>query len=71
MKLSDEFTEKALVFASKISSQKHMCAIKNAFTSLMPVIITGSFCTLITNVVWGCSGCPCSPTGSTQPTMPL
>ena len=46
MKLSDQFTEKALTFASKVSSQKHMCAIKNAFTSLMPVIITGSFCTL-------------------------
>ena len=56
MKLSDEFTEKALVFASKISSQKHMCAIKNAFTSLMPVIITGSFCTLITNVVCAAEG---------------
>ncbi len=56
MKLSDEFTEKALVFASKISSQKHMCAIKNAFTSLMPVIITGSFCTLITNVVCATEG---------------
>lgn len=56
MKLSDQFTEKALVFASKISSQKHMCAIKNAFTSLMPVIITGSFCTLITNVVCATEG---------------
>ena len=56
MKFSDEFTEKALVFARKISSQKHMCAIKNAFTSLMPVIITGSFCTLITNVVCATEG---------------
>ena len=33
-----------------------MCAIKNAFTSLMPVIITGSFCTLITNVVCATEG---------------
>ncbi len=56
MKLSDQFTEKALTFASKVSSQKHMCAIKNAFTSLMPVIITGSFCTLITNVVCATEG---------------
>lgn len=56
MKLSDQLTEKALIFASKVSSQKHMCAIKNAFTSLMPVIITGSFCTLITNVVCATEG---------------
>lgn len=56
MKLSDQLTEKALIFASKVSSQKHMCAIKNAFTSLMPVIITGSFCTLITNVVCAIEG---------------
>ena len=56
MKLSDQITEKALIFASKVSSQKHMCAIKNAFTSLMPVIITGSFCTLITNVVCATEG---------------
>lgn len=56
MKLSDQLTEKALTFASKVSSQKHMCAIKNAFTSLMPVIITGSFCTLITNVVCATEG---------------
>ena len=34
-----------------ISNQKHMYAIKTAFTTLMPVIITGAFCTLIVNVV--------------------
>lgn len=28
-----------------------MSAIKNAFSTLMPVIITGAFCTLISNVV--------------------
>ena len=56
MKFSEQLTEKALAFASKVSSQKHMCAIKNAFTSLMPIIITGSFCTLITNVVCATEG---------------
>lgn len=51
MKISDSLTEKLLVVASKISNQKHMYAIKTAFTTLMPVIITGAFCTLIVNVV--------------------
>lgn len=49
--LSDNLTEKLLVIADKISNQKHMSAIKNAFSTLMPVIITGAFCTLVTNVV--------------------
>ncbi len=56
MKFSDELTEKLLVVANKIATQKHMCAIKNAFTALIPVIITGSFCTLITNVVCATEG---------------
>ena len=56
MKFSDELTEKLLVTANKIATQKHMCAIKNAFTALIPVIITGSFCTLITNVVCATEG---------------
>ena len=51
MKISDSLTEKLLVVASKISNQKHIYAIKTAFTTLMPVIITGAFCTLIVNVV--------------------
>lgn len=56
MKMSDQFTEKLLMVANKIATQKHMCAIKNAFTALIPVIITGSFCTLITNVVCATDG---------------
>lgn len=56
MKLSEGFTEKLLTVANKIATQKHMCAIKNAFTALIPVIITGSFCTLITNVVCATEG---------------
>ena len=42
MKISDSLTEKLLLIANKIATQKHMCAIKNAFTALIPVIITGS-----------------------------
>ncbi len=56
MKISDGLTEKLLTIANKIATQKHMCAIKNAFTALIPVIITGSFCTLITNVVCATEG---------------
>lgn len=56
MKISDSLTEKLLLIANKIATQKHMCAIKNAFTALIPVIITGSFCTLITNVVCATEG---------------
>lgn len=51
MSIQDRFTEKLLVVASKISNQRHMIAIKNAFTALLPVIITGAFCTLFANVV--------------------
>lgn len=51
MGLSEAATEKLLVIADKVSNQKHMSAIKNAFSTLMPVIITGAFCTLVSNVV--------------------
>lgn len=51
MGLSEAATEKLLMIADKISNQKHMSSIKNAFTTLMPVIITGAFCTLVTNVI--------------------
>lgn len=51
MGLSEAATEKLLMIADKISNQKHMSSIKNAFSTLMPVIITGAFCTLMTNVV--------------------
>ncbi len=54
--MSEQLTEKLLMIANKVASQKHMCAIKNAFTTLIPVIITGSFCTLITNVVCATEG---------------
>lgn len=56
MHISDAFTEKLLVIADKISNQKHMYSIKTAFTTLMPVIITGAFCTLVVNVVCAADG---------------
>lgn len=50
-KFTDTASEKLLIVAGKISNEKHMASIKNAFYTLMPVILTGAFCTLITNVV--------------------
>lgn len=47
----DRISEGLLVVASKISNQRHMSAIKNAFTALLPIIIAGAFCTLFSNVV--------------------
>jgi PTS system cellobiose-specific IIC component len=40
-----------LTFAMKIQSQRHLSAIKNGFTTLLPIIIVGSFCTLFSNIV--------------------
>lgn len=40
-------------FAAKVNSYKYIIAIKNAFTMLLPVIITGAFATLISNMVFG------------------
>lgn len=37
--------------AGAMQSQRHMAAIKNAFMSLLPIIIVGSFCTLFSNVI--------------------
>lgn len=49
--MKDKLMNALLAFAGKISSQRHMIAIKNAFTANLPIIITGSFATLILNVV--------------------
>lgn len=40
-----------LTFATKLQQQRHMSAIKNGFTTLLPIIIVGSFCTLFSNIV--------------------
>lgn len=38
--------------ATKINGYKYIIAIKNAFTALIPVIITGAFATLFSNMVF-------------------
>lgn len=65
MGFADKFTEKLLIISSKISNQKHMTAIKNAFTALLPIIIAGAFCTLFANVV-----CSTEPTGISLAKVP-
>lgn len=40
-----------LTFATALQSQRHIAAIKNGFTTLLPIIIVGSFCTLFSNVI--------------------
>ena len=49
--MKDKLMDGLLVFAGKLQANRFMSSIKNGFTDLMPVIITGSFCTLISNVV--------------------
>lgn len=65
MSLGDRLTEKLLIVATKITSQRHMSAIKNAFTALLPIIITGAFCTLFSNVV-----CSTTTTGISLAKLP-
>ena len=43
MSMTDRLTEGLLKVASKISNQRHMTAIKNAFTALLPIIIMEHF----------------------------
>ena len=49
--MKDKLMNGFLLFATKIQNQRHINAIKNGFTNLMPIIIVGSVCTLISNVV--------------------
>lgn len=49
--MKDKLMNGVLVVAEKLQTNKYMSAIKNSFTSLLPIIITGAFCTLISNVV--------------------
>lgn len=49
--MKDKMMNGFLIFATKIQGQRHINAIKNGFTNLMPIIIVGSVCTLISNVV--------------------
>ena len=49
--MKDKLMDGLLSFAGALQANRFMSAIKNGFTDLMPIIITGSFCTLISNVV--------------------
>ena len=49
--MKDKLMDGLLNFAGALQANRFMSAIKNGFTDLMPIIITGSFCTLISNVV--------------------
>ncbi len=49
--MKDKMMDAFLAFATKIQGQRHINAIKNGFTNLMPVIIVGSVCVLLSNVV--------------------
>ena len=49
--MKDKLINGLLNLASKIQGQRHMSAIRNAFSSMLPLFITGAFSTLILNVV--------------------
>ena len=49
--MNEKFMDVMLTFASKVSNNRWLSCIRNAFTDMMPVIIIGSFCTLFSNVV--------------------
>lgn len=55
-KMKDKLMNGLLAAAGVMQTQRHMAAIKNAFMSLLPIIIIGSFCTLFSNVI--CSTIP-------------
>ncbi len=52
MTFMDRLAERLGVVAQVVSGQKHIAAIKNAFTTLMPFIITGAFATMLKSVVF-------------------
>ncbi len=49
--MSENLMNSFLTVAMKIQSQRHLSAIKNGFTTLLPIIIVGSFCTLFSSIV--------------------
>lgn len=50
-KMKDKLMNGMLSAAGAMQTQRHLAAIKNAFMSLLPIIIIGSFCTLFSNVI--------------------
>lgn len=52
MTFMDRLSDRLGAVAQVVSGQKHIAAIKNAFTVLMPFIITGAFATMLKSVVF-------------------
>ncbi|MGL5043258.1 MAG: PTS sugar transporter subunit IIC [Culicoidibacterales bacterium] len=50
MNFLDKIAEKLLPVAGKLSSQRHLAAIRDSFIEMMPLVIIGSFMVLINNV---------------------
>ena len=51
-KLLQMLEDKLLPVAAKIGTQRHMLAIRDAFSVIMPALIVGSMATLINNFPW-------------------
>lgn len=49
--MKEKFLNGFMAFAMFLQNQRHFRSIKNAFSSLLPIIIVGSFCTLFSNVI--------------------
>lgn len=49
---NSKFVDVLNSFAYKINSYKYITAIKNTFTQLLPIVITGAFATLFSNMVF-------------------
>ena len=50
----DKMGEKLMPFASKISTNRYLNAIKEGFFGVMPVIIVGSLFLLFTSIIQKC-----------------
>lgn len=49
----DKLTDRLGAVADKINNLRYIMVIKNAFTTLIPIVITGAFGTLFSNMVFG------------------
>lgn len=49
--MKDKLINGLLWLATAMQTQRHLAAVKNAFMSLLPIIIIGSFCTLFSSVI--------------------
>lgn len=51
--LMNKMSKNLLPMASKMAANRYLMAIRNAFITIMPIIIGCSFCTLINSVFLG------------------